>query len=102
MFTCPLDGTYYFAFSVHTGLLIDPFQTTAIHIQRDELRISEAVCSTLGGNYYIRMQCGTSVVLNCNMGQRVFVSTVYDNSALYGDLQTTFSGFLIHTDISPY
>ena len=87
---------------MNTGFLIDDFSTTMIHIQRDELTINEAFCSNVGATDHVRMQCGTSVVLNCNIGQRVFVSTAYANTVLFGTLQSTFSGFLIHTDIPPY
>ena len=100
VFTCPLDGTYYFAFSVYTGRLVDPAMT-GVHIQRDDLRLSEGYCSNPGADP-IWIQCGTSAVLNCNMGQRVFVSTAYTQTQVYSSLRSTFSGFLIHTDIPPY
>ena len=101
MFTCPVDGTYYFAFSVLAGPTFDSFMT-GLHIQRDELRISEGYCSNNGATA-IWIQCGTSAVFNCNLGQRVFVSTIYnDTCQVSGSLRSTFTGFLIHSYVSPY
>ena len=101
VFTCPLNGTYYFTFSLYTGLLKNGEHTTA-YIQKDGEELSEA--SSLNNEPDdIYTQCGNSVVIHCHLGQRVYVTTIYSDTHLYGIYKrSTFSGFLIHADVPPY
>ena len=100
-FTCPLDGTYYFTFSLYS-LYLDDGEFTMGAIQRDEEELSEAHCQNYGTESH-STQCGNSVVIQCNEGQRVFVTATHTDSQLHGyRKRSTFSGFLIHADVSPY
>ena len=98
VFTCPLDGMYYFTFSIYSGHLSVEERTSAM-IQMDEQNYSEAVCQNHGPDD-LRTQCATSLVIHCNQGQRVFVAAAETEVQLYGySRRSTFSGFLIHEDI---
>ena len=99
VFTCPLNGTYYFTFSLYTADLSDG-KVTSAYIQKDGEEISETYCSNYGPDY-LYTQCGNSAVVNCHLGQRVFVTTAYFDTQLYGS-RSTFSGFVIHADVPLY
>ena len=101
MFTCPLNGTYYFTFSLYTSHLSDG-ERTAAYIEKDGEKFSEAYCGKDGpDNLYT--QCSTSAVIHCHLGQRVFVKNRYSGTKLYGVAnRSNFSGFLIHADVPPY
>ena len=101
VFTCPVNGTYYFTSSVYTGGLGINYDTaTSIIIYRDWSGQSEAYCRNNGPDP-IYIQCGTSVVMNCNQGQRVFLGTWYIYVHMYGSRLSNFSGFLIQADTPP-
>ena len=101
VFTCPLNGTYYFTFSLYARYL-SAGKRTAAYIKKDGEWLSEAYCINYGPDY-IYIQCGNSVVVHCYLGQHVFVPTSFPDTQLYGyNKRSTFSGFLIHADIPPY
>ena len=101
VFTCPQDGIYYFTFSLYTSGLNDG-EHTAAYIQRDAERLSEAYCKYYGPEE-VRVQCDTSVVTNCYLGQQVSVRAIFAGTQLYGsNKSSTFSGFLIHYNVPPY
>ena len=101
VFICPITGTYYFTFTLHTGYLTDNELTAAL-IQVDGDRLSEAYCKIDGSNS-LAAQCGNSVVTHCSNGQSVSVISAYADTQMDGGRKTsTFSGFLIHEDVSPY
>ena len=101
VFTCPINGTYYFTFSLYTSHLNDGEVITA-YIKKDGERLSEVYCTNNGPDG-IYTQCGNSVVIHCHLGQSVFVTAAYSDMELYGAYKrSTFSGFLIHADVPPY
>ena len=101
VFTCPLSGTYYFTITLYTDSLSDGDSTIA-NIQKDGEELSEASCFYYGSPL-LYTQCGNSAVVHCHLGQRVFVTTKYSGTQLYGLYKRcTFSGFLIHADEPTY
>ena len=101
VFTCPINGTYYFSISLYTEHLSNNQLTSAVFMM-DEEELSEAYCKNDNTND-LYLQCGTSVVIHCDQGQHVFVTTLYVATQLRGTRKrSTFSGFLIHADIPPY
>ena len=99
VFTCPINGLYYFTFDLYSGHLSNG-ERTAVHIQRDDKELSEAFCTSYGLDK-LYTQCGNSVVIRCDRGQRVFVTAAYSATQLAGvTKRSTFSGFLIHPDTS--
>ena len=101
VFTCPLNRTYYFTFSLYTEGLSD-YERTSAYIKKDSERLSEAYCRNYGPDS-ILTQCGNSVVIHCHLGQRVYVTTEDTDTQLNGSYKrSTFSGFLIHADVQPY
>ena len=101
VFTCPINGTYYFFFNLYTGHLSNGESTSGL-LKMDEGQLTEAYCDYEGSGH-LRKQCGNSVVTHCNQGQHVYVSTAYSNTQLYGGAKrSTFSGFVINADVHPY
>ena len=101
MFTWPLNGTYYFTFNLYTSVLSNGELTNA-YIQKDGVRLSEALCSNHGPDN-IFLQCGTFVVIHCHLGQSVFVISANSDTHLNAiRMSSTFSGFLIHADVPQY
>ena len=101
VFTCPINGTYYFIFNLNSGQLSNGERTSA-YIQRDGDKLAEGNCRHYGPDN-LSLLCGNSVVIHCHLGQRVFIATAYpDTQFRHYAKRSVFSGFLIHADIPPH
>ena len=101
VFTCPIYGTYFFIFNLYTGDIFDDKGTNA-RIMVGWVEHSVVWCLNRGPDT-IWAQCGNSAIVQCDQGDRVYVSALSANSQVVGyNQRSTFSGFLLHADIPPY
>ena len=95
VFTCPVDGTYYFIYSLYAHDIRDGERAYA-NIYRDTADFSQVYCRNEGSDVAY-LVCVNSVVITCNVGQRVSIAVPSAGSQVYGAAKrSTFSGFLIH------
>ena len=102
IFTCPIYGTYFFIFSLNTGVT-DIREGVNARIMVGSVEKSAVSCYNDGLDSSSN-QCGNSAVLHCDQGEQVLISAYLPPlGQLFGANQrSTFSGFLIHADIQPY
>ena len=86
IFTCPVDGLYYFFITIYTDNDVDIM--AAIYL--DGNRMVDMYSSQDGGNHGV-----TSLVTECNMFQGVWVECVDNSGTIRGNRFTSFSGFLL-------
>ena len=100
VFTCPVNGVYYFAFNLYT-----PEIGSQSHISNGALLVDgklaiEAYCSDADIGEFA-LQCGNSAVLSCDAGFEVRVVPLWPDSQVYGTLDnqrcTSFQGFFLHS-----
>ena len=99
IFTCPLDGTYFFTMMLYANIYSDP---EGIHYNmiHHGSAIGEVHCDNYS-DIDIYNMCGNSAVIYCQTGQEVYVKCYAKGNTLGGsasDKRTTFAGFLLHTD----
>ena len=89
-FTCPVNGTYFFTFSVMSG----GSDVIAAALEIDNARLATAYADDVGSHY---SHATNSALIRCNDGQNVFVKCIV-NGSLYSttsNKHSTFSGFLL-------
>ena len=83
--TCPVNGPYYL-FTIYTGDNIN----IGASIYFDGSRMIDMYSSSIGGNHGV-----TSLVLECNMFQGVWVECVDNGSTIQNDRFSSFSDLLL-------
>lgn len=94
VFTCPVQGVYYFAFSILSYTPYSPGNAPSVLLKRGDEAIIGVYVNVFEDDFVLMMS--NSVLVQCAPGQEVYVETATDVEVAGATFGTcTFSGFYV-------